>query len=196
MAPDARRCLTEDSLRRTERIAEKTAIHYSHGPKTLTSRRRLQVGARHLEPHAREVRHRSRHGRVRRAGHRIFEEQSPRRDFHGSSHARHGRLAGGAGDQGQSADGDDPDHDVHLARGGTVCRSGARARRHGRVAEAGAARRRVESIVRITFVAGPARHGRSCAGAGGNGGRAAGRAPPPLPVPPPASIGAAGSNRR
>ncbi len=50
-----------------------------------------------------------------------------------------------------------PDHDVHLAGGRAVRRAGARARRHGRAAEAGAAGRRVEGAVRVASVAGSAR---------------------------------------
>ena len=91
-------------------------------------------------------------------------------------------LAGGAGDQGQSADRHDPDHDVHLAGGRAVRRPGARARRDGRAAETGAAGRCIEGVVRAASVAGSARHGPNpalapvehgsgCAARGGGRGR-------------------------
>ena len=127
-----------------------------HG-QASAGRRRFEVRAGRAYAHARALRHPRGLGRVRGIGARIPQGPPPGRDLHGSPDARHGRPAGGAGNQGQSRARRHPDHDVHVPGGRDLRRAGPRLGRHRRAAEVHPPDRRHEGALPAAAPAGPPR---------------------------------------
>ncbi len=109
----------------------------------------LQVCTPISRSNTREIRDRCRQCGERGSGYRVSDQPPAGCDLHGSPHARHGRISGRPGHQEQSADRNDPHHDVHLTGGRAVPGTGPCAGSSGRAAEADQADGRVEGSVPV-----------------------------------------------